>query len=1469
MRQRDGMEPFTTEQDWVCQRRGAGGARRCIAPPWRPILIAITTGQQGYTVDGSDTTTASVTINLATRRTTRIGTCLGNDGTARTLTIQGNLTNNGAITLGVGGTTSPTMGLQFSGSGRLWVGSGDISAPKCKLQVNTGATLDISGLTSPLKFRSSGTISCTINGTLITGTQVINGNGNGTLAFNFGPASGLITANPNGVWNSTIGTFNTPTAPNLSPGTSFTFNGTTAQITKGMTNSVNSLIINNSAGVTLSAATTVTNVLTLTAGTLTTTTANLLTVTNTGSISGGSATAYVSGPLAQVYGAAGSKTFPVGLNNNYRAVGVNITTLSGTPTITVTPHEPSVFGGTAPAGYSVWTTRDWTVASSVSSGNVCDLTVDGTDFAPDGAATLLDYDGNATTALTTTFSSPNYSATGIALTASSDFALGCSAPTAPTISSVSAPVCSPISVNWGAVSGAASYNVYRKLSGGSYGAALASGLTGTSYDDSTAASGNTYVYAVTAVAPCGAESVKSTDSDPVAPSGAPLTPVISSVTTGCGLLTVNWGTVSGDTGGYNIYRKLSGGSYGAALANVSSGTGTYADSTANDPTKTYVYAVTAVGTCESVKSADSTGASPTNAGITASPANATTVAGFPATFTVVALNATGYQWQVNKGSGFADTVEGVDGTGGTTASFTTVAPTTAMNGYQYQCVVTGCLGPVTSAAATLSLGTYFRSAASGNYQDSTKWQISADGSTGWVAAPAGAFPGAANSVQIRATHTITNADNSTNYAATVTVDSGGTIYMNSQGSVTSSAGTWLWIGGNLVNNGTITGASPSSGNQNYIMFTGNGSWTGSTSAGDISGSKMDVWVNTGAALTLGCDIKLRANTSKANVRIYGTLNAGIHTITQASGSSSSVFSLSAGATLETANAGGIGGMGASSGTWQAVGGSMSLSPLANYVFDGTTAQSAGSGFPATLNSLTINNTGGAGANTVTLPAVAISGTLYIQNGLLSFGSTITSTAGALTFDGATYQATGTWGNTGSGAANTDATRFADSGYVTVAGPVAVSSSTQFRTRVTGDWNVAGTWEASADSGASWSSLITGFTPGSTPGSTHTVLVRSGNTVLLTEAEACGPLTVESGGTLNVSTQAFTLASAPTLSGALRMTVDKTAPNTFTGALVTQSAGTLTYGGTLTVSATGLALTNGDVLPLFSAPAYGGGFTSVTGPATPAGFAPNVSQLTISPATGGSIIITCDSTLAVTVASQVNVTCNGGGDGSITANAATGGSGSGYTYSIDGVNYQAGLAFGSLTAGSYTLTAKDSNGCVSTGVPVTITQPPVVVTSAITGPSTVNANQAGVHYSVALTSGSSYAWTVPAGASITSGSSGPNNNEIVVTFGTSGGSVGVVETSAAGCVGGPVSLAVAVQSQLPVTITGILGTTLSYTGGAGANFVLLASPSVEVCDGQPGRGWTPTPPPRERSRSRRSDPQRSCSTAFRANSRLLG
>ncbi|MBY5960287.1 hypothetical protein KUV50_19215, partial [Membranicola marinus] len=77
-------------------------------------------------------------------------------------------------------------------------------------------------------------------------------------------------------------------------------------------------------------------------------------------------------------------------------------------------------------------------------------------------------------------------------------------------------------------------------------------------------------------------------------------------------------------------------------------------------------------------------------------------------------------------------------------------------------------------------------------------------------------------------------------------------------------------------------------------------------------------------------------------------------------------------------------------------------------------------------------------------------------------------------------------------------------------------------------------------------------------------------------------------------------------------------------------------------------------------------------------------------------LTCSTT-------PTDASCHGGSDGKITVTA--GGGTSGYTYSIDGgQNYQASNEFTELTAGNYTITIKDANGCTKICDEVTVGEP---------------------------------------------------------------------------------------------------------------------------------------------------------------------
>ena len=71
---------------------------------------------------------------------------------------------------------------------------------------------------------------------------------------------------------------------------------------------------------------------------------------------------------------------------------------------------------------------------------------------------------------------------------------------------------------------------------------------------------------------------------------------------------------------------------------------------------------------------------------------------------------------------------------------------------------------------------------------------------------------------------------------------------------------------------------------------------------------------------------------------------------------------------------------------------------------------------------------------------------------------------------------------------------------------------------------------------------------------------------------------------------------------------------------------------------------------------------------------------------------------------VNLSCNNADDGSLTV-TAMGGTAS-YEFSLDGGPYQPGNVFSSLAAGSYIVSVRDINGCL-TNCSMTITEPPVL------------------------------------------------------------------------------------------------------------------------------------------------------------------
>ncbi|MCD7881452.1 MAG: Ig-like domain-containing protein, partial [Clostridiales bacterium] len=160
-----------------------------------------------------------------------------------------------------------------------------------------------------------------------------------------------------------------------------------------------------------------------------------------------------------------------------------------------------------------------------------------------------------------------------------------SIPSTPTLSSASNAT-SGITVKWGSVSGATSYRVYRKTSGGDWSRIAI--VTSTSYTDTTAVSGTTYIYTVRAYNSAGLSGYSSTGVTCIRLSN----PSLSSATASSSGITVKWGAVTGATG-YRVYRKVSGGSWERIATLSGNSAVSYTDTSVTSGT-TYIYTVRAV-----------------------------------------------------------------------------------------------------------------------------------------------------------------------------------------------------------------------------------------------------------------------------------------------------------------------------------------------------------------------------------------------------------------------------------------------------------------------------------------------------------------------------------------------------------------------------------------------------------------------------------------------------------------------------------------------------------------------------------------------------------------------------------------------------------------------------------------------------------------------------------------------------------
>jgi gliding motility-associated-like protein len=198
---------------------------------------------------------------------------------------------------------------------------------------------------------------------------------------------------------------------------------------------------------------------------------------------------------------------------------------------------------------------------------------------------------------------------------------------------------------------------------------------------------------------------------------------------------------------------------------------------------------------------------------------------------------------------------------------------------------------------------------------------------------------------------------------------------------------------------------------------------------------------------------------------------------------------------------------------------------------------------------------------------------------------------------------------------------------------------------------------------------------------------------------------------------------------------------------------------------------------------------------------------LSPA--AAVVIAQPAAVTFTVA-QVNVTCNGGSDGSITI-TASGGSGAGYVFSNDnGSSFQAGNSFTGLTAGTYSIVVKDGSNCLSAASPVTITEP-LAVTMVIT-PTNISCNGANDGSIVVAASGGngSYTYSKDNGTTFQAANSFTN---------LSAGNYQVVTKDGNGCLSAMTPITIIQPASVTFTTT---STDVSCNGGTDGTITVSAS-----------------------------------------------
>ncbi|MGH2667360.1 beta strand repeat-containing protein, partial [Flavobacterium sp.] len=708
---------------------------------------------------------------------------------------------------------------------------------------------------------------------------------------------------------------------------------------------------------------------------------------------------------------------------------------------------------------------------------------------------------------------------------------------------------------------------------------------------------------------------------------------------------------------------------------------------------------------------------------TGNPPNRSICAGSNTTFTSTATGATGYQWQVNTGSGFGDVPVGAPYSNATTNVLTITGATAGMSGYLYRCVAynptIACFTNSNSATLTISsistaTGSQTNVACFGGNNGAASVTPSggiAPYTYSW--SPSGGTGASATSLAA-GTYTVTVTDN---------IGCTGTrIYTLTQPTAAVNGTTVVTnVACNSGTNGAIN-LTPTGGTPPYTFNWGGGITTEDRTglvAGSYSVTITDANGCTGtvAGITVTQPPALNGTTVVTNVACNSGTNGAIN-LTPTGGTPPYTFNWGGGITTEDRTAlaagsysvtitdangctGTVAGItvtqpSALNGTTVVTNvacfsgntGAINLTPTGGtppYTFNwggGITTEDR-TGLAAGSYSVTITDANGCTGTvspTVTQPAAAVSGTTVVTN-IACFGGN--TGAINLTPTGGVGPYTFNWGG---GITTEDRTGLAAGSYSVTITDLNGCTGTVAGITVTQPSALNGTTVVTNVACFSGNTGAINLTPtGGTPPYTF---------------NWGGGITTEDRTGLAAGSYSVTITDANGCTGTVSPTVTQPAAAVSGTTVVTNIA---CFGGN--TGAINLTPTGGVAPYTFN---WGGGITTEDRTGLAAGsYSVTITDLNGCTGTVAGITITEPNALVAAPVAQTNVACNGGTTGSATVTVS--GGTPGYTYSWAPTGGTAATASG-LTAGTYTATVTDANGCTSTQS-FTITEPNALVASA--------------------------------------------------------------------------------------------------------------------------------------------------------------